>query len=170
MKLYSGKIEIIAAEICNRLLSEETIETENTAEVELDLASVMTEYLRRDRQLTEQAKDICEKQGMPYSAFSKMKRQLARKEGFVIGEDTMDYIMDQMIAQLLHSPFVEEVFAEDHELKVMMRDILRKHTEIEDDMDVEARQKIKNLKEGTTEWDIEYRKAMDQVMKRRKLN
>ena len=170
MKLYSGKVDIIAAEICSKLVDQETIETNNQDEVELDIASVMREYIRRDRHLTEAAKDICEHQGLPYSSFSKLKRQLAKKENFRIDDDAMDYIMDQIIGVFMHSQFVEEIYAEDHELKLIMRDIIRKHTEIENDMDVEARNKIKNLKEGTNEWEIEYKRAMDQVKKRRKLD
>jgi len=170
MKLYTGKVDIIAAEICGRLVADELIDTPNPEEVELDIASVLKEYIRRDRKLTDAAKDICEKQGLPYSSFPKLKRQLAQKEGFIVGDEAIDYVMEQMIGVLMHSQFVEEVFAEDHEIKVIMREVIRKHTEIETELDAEARQKIKNLKEGTNEWDIEYRKAMDQVMKRRKLN
>jgi hypothetical protein len=165
-----GKVDIITAEILTKLIDQETIETNNRDEVELDIASVMKEYVRRDKKLTESAKDICEHQGLPYSSFPKLKRQLAKKENFRLGDDAMDYIMDQIIGVFMHSQFVDEIYAEDHELKIIMRDIIRKHTEIEDDMDVEARKKIKNLQEGTSEWDIEYKRAMEQVKKRRKLN
>ena len=41
--------------------------------------------------------------------------------------------------------------------------------EIEDEIDQEARAKIKNLQEGTRDWEIEYAKAMSQVKKRRGL-
>lgn len=170
MKLFSGKVDIIAAEITQRLLSGEAIETDSPNEVELDIASVLKEYIRRDRKLTEMAKDICERQGLPYNSFPKLKRQMAKKESFVIGDDAMDYIMEQIIGVFMHSQFVDEIYSEDHELKVVMREVLRKHTEIEDDIDEEARRKIRNLQEGTSEWEIEYKRAMDQVKKRRKLS
>ncbi|MBN2529723.1 MAG: DUF507 family protein [Deltaproteobacteria bacterium] len=170
MKLFSGKVDIIAAEITQRLLSAESIETDSPNEVELDIASVLKEYIRRDRKLTDAAKDICERQGLPYNSFPKLKRQLAKKENFGIGDDAMDYIMDQVIGVFMHSQFVEEIFAPDNELKLVMREVLRKHTEIEDDIDEEARRKIRNLQEGTNEWEIEYKRAMDQVKKRRKLS
>ena len=170
MKLFSGKVDIIAAEITQRLLSAEAIETDSPNEVELDIASVLKEYIRRDRKLTDAAKDICERQGLPYNSFPKLKRQLAKKENFVIGEDAMDYIMDQIIGVFMHSQFVDEIFAADNELKVTMKETLRKHTEIEDEIDEEARRKIRNLQEGTSEWEIEYKRAMDQVKKRRKLS
>jgi hypothetical protein len=50
-----------------------------------------------------------------------------------------------------------------------MRTALKHHTNIEDEMDKEVRAKIKNLQEGTRDWDIEYSKAMAQVKRRRGL-
>jgi hypothetical protein len=50
-----------------------------------------------------------------------------------------------------------------------MRTVLRHHTEIEEEIDQEARAKIKNLEEGTRDWEIEYARAMDKVKKRRGL-
>lgn len=170
MKLFSGKVDIIAAEITQRLLSGEAIETDSPNEVELDISSVLKEYIRRDKALTESAKDICERQGLPYNSFPKIKRQLAKKEHFILGDDALDYIMDQMIGVFMNSQFVDEIFAEDNELKVIMREVLRKHTEIENELDEEARKKIRNLKEGTNEWEIEYKRAMEQVKMRRKLS
>ena len=170
MKLFPGKVDIIAAEITQRLITGESIETDSPNEVELDIGSVLKEYIRRDKSLTERAKDICERQGLPYNSFPKIKRQLAKKENFKIGDEAMDYLMEQIIGVFMHSQFVDEIYAEDHDLKVTMRDVIRKHTDIEDDIDEEARRKIKNLQEGTSEWEIEYKRAMDQVKKRRKLS
>jgi hypothetical protein len=170
MKLYSGKIPILASEIVRALVDENLIETENSDEVELDIAAVLKEYSRQDRDFTEKAKDLCEKRGMSYSSFPKLKRQLADQAGFAVGDDVLDYIMTQVIGSFLHSQFVEEVFGEDQDLKRVMRPIIKRHTEIEDDLDKEARSKIKNLAEGTRDWEIEYAKAMDQVRRRRKLD
>ncbi|MCK9522197.1 MAG: DUF507 family protein [Proteobacteria bacterium] len=169
MKLFPGKVDIIAAELAHSLAAEEAIEATDIKEVEMDIAAVFKEYIRVDRELTDQAKDLCEKRSLPYSAFPKIKRQLADKLMFRMGEDALDYIMEQLLGCFMHSQFVEEVFAEDHEIKVIMRPIIRKHTEIEDNIDEETRQRIKNLKEGTAEWDIEYQRAKAQVMKRRQL-
>jgi hypothetical protein len=169
MKLFTGKVAVIAAEITQNLIADEMIETESPDEVELDIAAVLKEYIRTDRELTEKAKDLCETKGLPYSSFPKIKRQMGDKIGFVTGDESIDYIMNQIIGAFMHSQFVEEIFAEDHELKLKMRSVLRRHTEIEDELDAEARKKIKNLKEGTSEWEIEYKRAMDRVKSRRKL-
>ncbi len=169
MRLFSGKVDIIAAEITRTLIDGEDLETESPEEVEIDVGSVLKEYIRTDRDLTERSKDLCEKKGLPYSAFPKLKRQMAEKMGFIVGDEAVDYIMDQIIGVFMHSQFVEEIFAEDHELKAKMNAIIKKHTEIEDELDKEARNKIKNLQEGTRDWEIEYKRAMAQVKKRRGL-
>lgn len=170
MKLFPGKVSLIASEITRHLVDEQDIETESLAEVDLDVEAVLKEYIRTDRELTEQAKDLCEKKSMPFSSHMKIKRQLADKARFVIGDEALDYIMDQIIRAFMHSQFVDEIFAEDHDLKRKIRPILKRHTEIEDQIDEEVRSKIKNLEEGTKDWEIEYARALSQVKKRRSLD
>ncbi len=169
MKLFSGKVGIISAEITQVLVDEGDIETDSPGEVELDVEAVLKEYIRTDRELTEAAKDICETKGMPFTAYGKIKRKLADQRRFITGDEAIDYIMEQIIRSFMHSQFVEEIYSEDHELKRRMRTVLKHHTEIEDELDQETRAKIKNLEEGTRDWEIEYSRAMAQVKKRRGL-
>lgn len=169
MKLFPGKVGIIAAEITNLLVDDHDIETDSPNEVELDIEAVLKEYIRTDRELTEAAKDFCEKKGMAFSSYPKVKRKLADQRHFVVGEEALDYVMDQLIGAFMHSQFVEEIYSEDHELKRKMRIVLKRYTEIEDELDEEARAKIKNLEEGTRDWEIEYGRAMEQVKRRRGL-
>ena len=106
---------------------------------------------------------------MSFSSYPKLKRKLAEQRRFVVGDEAIDYTMEQLIRTFMNSQFVEEIFSEDHELKRRMRGVLRRHTEIEEEIDQEARAKIKNLEEGTRDWEIEYARAMAQVKKRRGL-
>jgi hypothetical protein len=170
MKLFSGKVDLIAAEITRSLIEGGEVETDSPDEVQLDISAVLKEYIRTDRDLTEKAKDLCEQKGMPYSAFPKIKRQLADRAGFVVGDEALDYIMDQLIGAFMHSQFVDEIFAEDNDLKVKMRAVLKRYTDIEEELDAEARNKIKNLQEGTRDWEIEYSRAMEQVKRRKGLD
>lgn len=169
MKLFSGKVPIIATEMARALIDDADIDSDSPEEVELDIQAVLKEYLRTDRELTEKAKDFCEKRGWPLSTYYKVKRKLAERQRFVTGEDAIDYIMEQIIGAFMHSQFVEEIYTEDHELKRKMKVILKRHTEIEEEIDEEARAKIKNLEEGTRDWEIEYARAMDSVKRRRGL-
>ena len=76
MKLYTGKIEVISQEVIQSLTESGEIEVTDSSEAELDVASVLKEYIRVDRELTERAKDVMEIRGLPYSHFSRTKRGL----------------------------------------------------------------------------------------------
>jgi len=169
MKLFRGKIPIIAAEITRMLVEEGDIECESNEEVELDVEAVLREYLRTEQDIVEKAKDMLEKRGLSYSSFGKTRKIIADQKGFGTGEEAYDYIMNQLILTFMNSPHVEEIYSEDHELKRKMRTVMRKHMEIDDELDEEARRKIKNLEEGTQQWEIEYKKVMEQVKRKRGL-
>lgn len=169
MRLFSGKIPIIAAEIARDLHEKEDIETNDIQEVEEDIAAVLKEYLRTDREIVERTKDVLEIRGLPYSKFSRVKKAVAEERGFGVGDDSLDYIMGQLIGCFMHSKFVEEVYAEDHELRQKMKPILRKHMSVDEEVDVEVRKKIKNLEEGTASWEVEYRRVQDQILRKKRL-
>jgi hypothetical protein len=42
--------------------------------------------------------------------------------------------------------------------------------DVENDLDREVRSKIKNLQEGTSDFEIEYARVMDQIKQKRKLS
>jgi len=169
MRLFSGKIPVISAEIARELKDGGDIETEDLAEVEEDIAAVLKEYLRTDRELVERAKDLLEIRGLPYSQFSRVKKAVADDRGFGVGDESLDYIMSQLIGCFMHSKFVEEVYAEDAELRRKMKPILRKHMSVDEEVDEEVRKRIKNLEEGTQSWEVEYRRVQEQIMRKRRL-
>ena len=163
MKLYAGKVDAISSEIIGKLVLEEDIEVGNAQEAELDVTSVLKEYLRLDRELTERAKDILEIRGLPYSAFSRTKRTLAEQQDFGMGDEALSWICNQLLETFMQSPHIEEIFADDVTLRRKIKDMLRKHMAVDDELDQEVRQRIKNLEEGTQSWDIEYKRVMDQM-------
>ena len=169
MRLFSGRIPVISAETARVLKEAGDIETDDLAEVEEDIAAVLKEYLRSERAIVEKAKDLLEIRGLPYSQFSRVKKAVADDRGFGVGEDAIDYIMSQLIGCFMHSRFVEEVYAEDHELRRKMKPILRKHMSVDEEVDEEVRNRIKNLEEGTQSWEVEYRRVQEQVMRKRRL-
>jgi hypothetical protein len=163
MKLYAGKVDAIAAEIIRTLGQEGDIEVSSGGEAELDVASVLKEYLRVDRELTERAKDILEIRGQPYSAFGRVKRQLAEERDFGLGEEAVNWICTQLVETFMHSNHVDEIFSDDATLRRKLKDILKRHMAVDDEIDQEVRQRIRNLEEGTQAWDIEYKRVMDQM-------
>jgi hypothetical protein len=163
MRLYSTKVPALAAEIVRTLVAEQAIEVENSGEVELDVAAILKEYVRVDRELSDKAKDVMEKRGLSYGQFSKIKRGLAEEKDFGLGDDGLTWICNQLLEMFMHSQNVDEVFADDPTLRRLIKDSLKKHMGVDDELDAEVRQRIKNLEEGTASWDLEYSRVMDQI-------
>jgi uncharacterized protein len=167
MRLYSGKIPNIAGEIVKILVESGDIAVVDRTEAEMDAQAVLKEYLRLDREITERAKDILQKRGLPYEQFGKVKRTIAHEKGLGLGEEGLEWMTSQMIESFMQSPHIEEIFAEDGVLRKRMADILKKHMLVDEELDEEVRRKIKNLEEGTATWEIEYSKVLDQMKRNR---
>lgn len=163
MKLYASKIEALAGELVGTLMQAGDIEVVARPEAELDVASVLKEYLRVDRELTDRAKDILQIRGLPYSAFSRTKRALAEQKEFGLGEEALTWICNQLLETFMHSPHIEEIYADDATLRRKAKDILRKHMAVDEELDQEVRKRIKNLEEGTASWEVEYGRVMEQI-------
>ncbi len=167
MRLFSGKIPVISEEVVRVLTAEGDIETEQPNEVTLDIESVLKEYLRYDRMISDEAKNRLEQRGLPYAQLGKLKQQVAKEKGAPQIDDVLPYLLDQILHMLFHSKNVDEVYAEDMALRKKVTDILKKHMDVGGDLDAEVRSKIKNLEEGTASFEIEYQRVMND-MKRKK--
>ena len=163
MRLYAGKIDTIAAEVINRLTTDGDLEVSDGREAQLDVASVLKEYIRVDKELTERAKDILQIRGLPHSHLARTKRQLAEQKDFGLEEEAVSWITTQMLETFMQSRNVEEVFGEDVVLRKKIKEIVTKHMAVEEELDQEVRQRLKNLQEGTGAWEVEYARVMDQV-------
>jgi len=171
MRLYRGKIPLISEELTETLISEGDIEVAHdmVGEVRLDIEAVLKEYSRKDREILERAKDMVAGRGLDFSHTHRIRKTLADKQGFGVGDAAYDWLLNQLIEVLLHSKNVDEVFAEDHDLRRKMRAVVRKHTELERDLDREVRAKIKNMQEGTQNWDVEYDRVMGDLKRTKNL-
>ena len=170
MKLYSGKIDLISSDLIRQLAAAGDIELGDPTEAELDVQAVLKEYIRVDRELTERAKDIMEIRGLPYSAFGRTKRGLAEQRDFGLAEEGMSWIATQLIEAFMQSNHVDEIFADDATLRRKIKEILARHMTLDEELDQEVRQRIKNLEEGTSSWDIEYKRVMDQMKQKHGVN
>ncbi len=167
MRLYSAKVPIIARDVIKQLSDGGEIEINNMDEAQLDIEAVLKEYVRLDREITEQTKDLLESRKLPHGHFGKVKRVLADEKGFGLGEDALIWICNQVIETFMHSQFVEEVYASDAEMRRKMKEILRRHMMVDEELDLEVRKQIRNLQEGTSTWDVEYGKVMEQIRRKR---
>lgn len=166
MKLYQGKIPALAEETIQVLAEAGDIEVTDPKEAQLDVESVLREYLRMDRELSDRAKDVLEKKKLPYEQFGKVKRAMAEERGLGAGEEATAWIANQIVETFMHSQHVAEVFADDTTLRKKLRDVLKKHMQVDQELDEEVRRRIKNLTEGTATWDIEYAKVMEQMKRK----
>lgn len=172
MKLMSGKVAPLASELVDALIKSNNIEvdSEEVPEVQLDLESVLKEYIRSDREVTEKARDAIARQKRDYGDLSKVKAQIARDRGFGVGDNLLEYVTAQLIEALIHSRHVEEVYGMDNDLVIIITPILKKHLAADEELDQEVRKRIKNLQEGTITWDAQYQKLKDEMKKVRRLD
>lgn len=170
MRIYSGKIPTMAEELLRAMTANGDIEIESEEEVRLDFEAVFKEYIRRDRRVLDEAKGRMEREGLSYGVLGKVKSQVARDMGFPSRDEQLPYLVEQVMTMLFHSNNVVEVYGEDHVLRKMITTVIKKNSNLDDDLDKEVRSKIKNLSEGTASFEIEYAKVMDAIKRRKGLS
>jgi len=168
MKLYRLKIPTIAHDVIEHLTQEGMIEVtgEGRAEAELDLVAVMEEYLNRDTELREAVREHMSRHSVPYDQYGKIRGQLAGSMGHPTGDDVERFVARQFVENFMISRWVEEVYAEDEVLYRTVMDLLRGHSVDEHLLRDEAREKIKNVREGTVDYELALSHAMREVKKR----
>ncbi len=171
MRLYPKLVPIIAREIIQRLTLENDIEVEamRVSDAEMDLAAIMREYLLSEDRVNQAAREALERRGYDASKFSQVKREMADVRGFKIGEDGIEFVINQMLEFLLVSRNVEEVFSDDNAMRPKILQVMKKHLDIEEEIDREARGRLRHLQEGTSAFEIEYQKQLDQIRRARGL-
>lgn len=171
MHLYRKIIPKIAKDIVRTLNSKGDILVPDGQldEAELDLAAVMVERCNAEDRITTEAKDAIARRGLPQERFAQVKKGLADARGFKMGDDGLEDLINQMIEALFVSKNVEEVFAEDTTLRKFIKETFVKYLSVDEDLDREARNRLKNLREGTLEWDIEYERTVTQLKRQKGL-
>ncbi len=167
MRLYASKVPMIALDIVRVLTADKDIEAANPREVEADVEAVLKEYLRMERNLTERAKDRVEAVGGGREDVQKVKRLLAEQSNMGLGGEGISYLVNQILAMLMQSTNVDEIFSEDDDIRRKCKKVLERHMTADDEVDQEVRNKIKNLQEGTKTWEVEYARVLEQVKRRR---
>ncbi len=171
MRLYPKVIPAIAREVIQTLTKEADIEVETLriADAEMDMAAIMREYLAAEERVNQATKEALERRGYDHSRFNAVKCEMADVRGFKMGDEGIEYVIGQMIEFLLISRNVEEVYSDDNILRRKIVNIFKKHLDVDAELDREARARMKNLQEGTAEWDVEYGRTLDQLRRARGL-
>ncbi len=171
MRLYPKVIPTIAREVVQTLMQDGDVEVETLriADAEMDMAAIMKEYLAAEERVNAATREALERRGYDHSRFNQVKREMADVRGFKMGDEGIEYVINQMIEFLLVSRNVEEVYSEDQNLRRKILGIFKKHLDVDDEIDREARARLKHLQEGTSAWDIEYQKTVELLRRSRGL-
>lgn len=169
MKIPKARVPQIAGQMLRSLTEHDDIETENPREVQLDIEAVLNQYIRDEQELTEKAKDLMTRRGLPSGQLGRIKRQLADQRQMKLGDEALDYVVDQLLECLMHSHNVEEIYAPDHRLRRLLRAPLRELDALEDSLQEEVRGRLKHVQEGTAMWEVEYQRILEDVRRRKGL-
>ncbi len=173
MKLYSAKISPLAQDVVRTLLASKDIEVEDASvhkEVVADVEAVLKSYLDTERIVDDKTRELLQRTNRGPNEFPKVRQQIAEHHGIKVGDETLDYLLDQVVQMLMHSQHVDEVFAEDVVLRRRMAPLFKKHMGVDSELEAEIRAQLKHVKEGTAQWDVEYARALEQVRRRRGLS
>lgn len=171
MRIYPKVIPIISREIVQKLTADGDIEVEpmRIADAEMDMSAIMREYLANEERVNQATREALERRGYDASKFNQVKREMADVRGFKMGDEGIEYVINQMIEFLLVSRNVEEVYAQDNILRQKIHQVMKKHLDVDEEIDKEARARLKHLQEGTSAFDIEYSKTVEQIRRARGL-
>lgn len=169
MRLYASKLHTIASEIVRALREGGDVDAEHPTEVERDVESVLETYVRTEREVTERAKDLLEQRSMPQTELGRMKRLVAEQKGIKLGDEALDYVLDQIVEMLMHSSNVDEVYSEDVALRRRMTPVLKHHMAADEDLEREVRGQLKHVQEGTRTWEVEYQRMSEEIRRRKGL-
>lgn len=169
MALYRKIIPQIARDILRNLCIQEAIEVDDAKmqEAELDLAGVMVAHQNIEEKISQEASDTIARLKLPKEKFLQMKQKFAEKYKVKVGDESIEYLIEQLLEALFASKNIEEIFASDTDLRKIIKSCMDKTLKISSEIEQEAKSRLKNIKEGTPEWDIEYPRMVS-LLKRQK--
>jgi uncharacterized protein len=171
MRLYPKLVPIIAREIVQRLVQDADVEIEpiRQSDAELDLAAIMREYLANEERVNQATQEALARRGYDHSKFAQVKREMADVRGFKLGDEGIEFVINQMLEFMLVSRHIDEVFSDDNTMRPKVLQMMKKHLDVEDDIDREAKSRVRHLTEGTSAYEIEYQKVSEQIRRARGL-
>jgi hypothetical protein len=168
MHIYRSQVPRIASDTIASLRKDHDIEVddESVADAEKDLVAILEEYLRKDAQITEQAKDLADSRRLNSGGIGRIKKELQEQYEHPTGDDAVRFLVGQFAECFMQSNHVSEVFSDDVMLRRKINEVFKRHMINDDVLDQEVRGRIKNLQEGTDAWSIQYQKVMREVRKK----
>lgn len=168
MKLYRSRVPTIARAVIGRLVQDGDIEVapESREEAERDVVAIFEEFLRRDDEIREAVRDVMARNNIPYDQYGKIRGQVAESRGHAVADDVDRYLARQVVENCMVSRFVSEVFADDKDMYKKVLDTLKANDVDERQLRAEAEGLIKNIPEGSVNYQDALQRAMRDVRKR----
>ncbi|MDE0881118.1 MAG: DUF507 family protein [Myxococcota bacterium] len=168
LNLYRKVIPKISHDVVRFLRSREYAEIEDTQviEAELDLSTVMVDYMNKEDRINQEAKAGLARRHLSPDRYIMVKRSIAEVREFPLATDGITFVTDQVLEALFDSGNVEEIYGSDDELKEVVAEVLTKHLDLDEEIDRNVRAALRNVPEGSSAFEAEYqRRARD--LKRR---
>lgn len=167
MKIYGKLVPAVARDIAKVLIDAGDIEVEQDGfeAARQDFEAVINEYLRKERELSDATRDVMASRDWSSAKYGEAKRLAAGSRGVPLGDDAVDYVINQMLEYMLISPNIEEVYAEDHVMRKRIVTVIRKYLKINEEVDSEVRGRLKHLQEGTQDWEVAYKKTLEEIQR-----
>ncbi|MCK6529825.1 DUF507 family protein [Myxococcota bacterium] len=171
MRLYRSQIPRLAEDILRTLVDDGDIQVEREAfpEAEADIRAVMDEYLRTESRIVQEVREYMEKRQITYDQFAKLRTEAMEEKAHPQGDEGIRFIVNQILESFMISRHVDEVFSDDAGMRRKVMGIFKRHLVDDAELDREARGRLKHLREGTPAWDIEYRRVLEEVRRKRGL-
>ena len=170
MLLPPHKVTDVAREMFQLLRQSELIDTDLPREVQLDLEAVLNQYIKTEQDLVTRARQTIESRGLTNRDYNRVLQGLAEQKGVKVGDEGMDYLLEQLLEMVLNSSNIEEIYGEDHEIRRELRIPLRKLGEQREKVEREVRSSVRPAEaEGSPVWEMEYQKMMEDIRRRRGL-
>jgi hypothetical protein len=168
MRLYRTRIPMIAHAVIEKLCNDGDIDVdmEERPEAEQDLVAIMETFLKRDLDLRDAVKDTMARRNIPYDRFPKVRSEIAEEWGHPTGESVKKYLSRQFVENFMISNFVQEVYSEDEMLFRKILDIVRSFDVDERGLRDEAKALVKNVSEGTVDYEIAFAEALKEIKRR----
>lgn len=171
MKIYMKLIPSIASDILRALSKDGDIEIKENRldEAVLDVSKVFRDYLEEEEEINQEAMLFIQNNNMASKDFASVKARLAEERGFDYGDEAIEMLLADVVDALLNSENIEEVYEDNNVLIKKMYEVVKKYLDVDAELDKEAREQLKNLEEGSLEWDIAYKKAIHEIKKKKNL-
>ncbi len=171
MRLYRSQVPRLAEDIINTLAleGEIVVSEEDKEDAQKDVAAIMEEYLRQESRVVQRTREVMERGQITYDQFGRVKGSIADETKHPTGVDGIRWIAAQIIESFMISRFIDEVFGNDRDMKRSVMKVFHKHLIEEADLDKETRGRLKNIRPGSPQWDIEYKRVMTEVRRKRGL-